>query len=121
MAYEKHTWETGEVITADKTINLEKTYGEDDYDYWFYGFASTSNIPTGKVNLTFKKDNEVVFEGDDDGQLAAGNDFMIPEQPFYITFLQGSGDNEFSITSEQVPFPTGYSYGESYSLTLSWK
>lgn len=71
--------------------------------------------------MIFKKDNETVFEGDDEGQLALGNSFTIPGQPFTIDILYGSGGNDFYITSEQVPFPTGYSYGESYSLTFGWE
>ena len=90
---------------ASLTLNLEKISEYDDdsgygYDYYYASSSAIAYKPE-VTNLLLKKDGNIIFDGDDNGQLQ-DDLFLFPETPFEITILRNPETSEyhFYITSE---------------------
>ena len=84
MSYEKHTWETGETITAEKLNNLEDgvASGGEGSNNFFVKFTITYD-QSGNPIVTSDKTLKEIVDAHKDGKNVCG----------YSEFLYGTEDN----------------------------
>lgn len=110
MSYEKHTWETGEVITAEKLNNIEEGIDESVviFSSTFSG-SSGSNKYYFDLVITEDKLNDINTKLLNNSHLIIGVDYESPGQPSNIKNRQYFTDYQYSYdTDSNIFYITGY-------------
>ena len=108
--YEKHTWETGEVITAEKLNNIEEGIDESVviFSSTFSG-SSGSNKYYFDLDITEDKLNDINTKLLNNSHLIIGVDYAFSGQPSNIKTRQYFTDYHYSYDSDSNIFSiTGY-------------
>lgn len=113
MSYEKHTWETGEVITAEKLNNIEDGIGEGkSSDIFIVKFTKNGNTYT--ADKTYNEVNNAVNNGVPVIGFIAGFDQVV------LQFTGRSGDDpKFKSTSIEEDID-GTIYATTYTVILGY-
>ena len=106
MSYTKQTWQTGDVITAEKLNHMEDGIGSDEVGNFLIKFTPTSPI-TGTIDKTYSE----IIAAIQNGQIPIINTFISDEYGGSLPFDGVRGDTiEFRTT--------GYEQ-ENNNLTVS--
>ena len=97
MAYEKHTWETGETITAEKLNNLEDGIGDSS----IFIVNISAHGSGGSYTVTADKTYTELKAAYDAGKIIVGN----------IDDDQGGAPDDYHIRYQALASTSGINYG----------